>query len=159
MHNQSNSNDVQIGAKGIDTAAIANECRQAVSAKKADGTYRTANLDENKVTNPIEFRNDAEFLTFYLESLRESAFVDISDFEIEEKRPRFRKAVIGLKKTIWNLLKFYTYRLWSQQNQINGLLLSAIEGIHERQQAEIKRLNARIEQLEKQRNSPRENDD
>ena len=153
MEDKLNSEEVRIGAKGIDTAAIVDECRRAVAAKKADGAYRAANLDETKVTNPIEFRNDAEFLTFYLESLRESAFVDISDFEIEEKRPRFRKAVIGLKKTIWNLLKFYTYRLWSQQNQINGLLLSAIEGIHERQQAEIAKLKARIEQLEKQQNT------
>jgi hypothetical protein len=98
--------------------------------------------------NPLAFKNDEAFLAFYLESLRDTAFVDISDFEIEERRPRFSGLLIRLKKTIWGLLKFYTYRLWSQQNQINGLLLSAIEGIHERNQEEISQLKARVAELE-----------
>jgi hypothetical protein len=38
--------------------------------------------------------------------------------------------------------------MWSQQNQINGLLLSGIEGIHERQQEEISKLEKRISELE-----------
>ena len=42
--------------------------------------------------------------------------------EIYERRARFTKPLVVLKRAIWKLLKFYTYRLWSQQNQVNGLL-------------------------------------
>jgi len=140
---------VQIGADGIDTGAVIREAEEAVARKREDGTYSAAGLDGREPVNPLAFKDDEAFLAFYLESLRDTAFVDISDFEIEERRPRFSKLLIRLKKTIWSLLKFYTYRLWSQQNQINGMLLSAIEGIHERNQEDIGKLEARIAELEK----------
>lgn len=140
---------VQIGAEGIDTEAVIREAEEAVARKREDGTYSAAGLDGKEPVNPLAFKNDEAFLAFYLESLRDTAFVDISDFDIEERRPRFSKLLIRLKKTIWSLLKFYTYRLWSQQNQINGMLLSAIEGIHERDQEDICKLEARIAELEK----------
>jgi len=141
---------VSIGADGVDSDSIIQKAEAAVEAKRANGTYESAGLDLNQPVNPLEFKNDDEFLAFYLESLRETAFVDISDFEIEEKRARFRGVFVRLKRTIWSLLKFYTYRLWSQQNQINGLLLSGIEGLHERHRTEIERLEKRIAELEKQ---------
>ena len=137
---------VTIGADGVDTDKIIREA-EAECKRKAD-IYSRAGLGIDKSVNPLEFKNDDEFLSFYLESLRETVFVDISDFEIEEKRARFRGFFIKLKKSIWSLLKFYTYRMWSQQNQINGLLLSGIEGIHERQQEEIRKLEKRISELE-----------
>jgi len=46
------------------------------------------------------------------------------------------------------MLRFYTFRLWSQQNQINGLLLAAIEGIHDQKNERIAALEARINALE-----------
>jgi hypothetical protein len=141
--------DITIGASDVDTDAIIKEARDAVARKREDGTYDAAGLDGKKRINPLEFKNDDKFLSFYLESLREAAFVDISDFEIEEKRSRFKGVFLRLKRVIWSLLKFYTYRLWSQQNQVNGLLLSGIEGIHERHQEQVSSLEKRIEELEK----------
>ena len=149
------SNDaVQIGATGVDTEAIVREAEATVARKREDGTYSAAGLDGKQPVNPLVFKNDEAFLAFYLESLRDTAFVDISDFEIEERRPRFNRLLIRLKRSIWGLLKFYTYRLWSQQNQINGLLLSAIEGIHERNQEEISQLKARLAELDPIRKGP-----
>ena len=142
-----NDETVKIGATGVDTEAILQAAKDAVARKREDGVYRTAGLDRARTASPLEFKTDEAFLQFYLESLREAAFVDINDFEIEERR-RFSGIFVRLKKTIWGLLKFYTYRLWSQQNQVNGLLLSAIEGIHERHQEQIKQLEARIAELE-----------
>ena len=146
------NNDITIGALGIDTDAIIKEARDAVARKRKDGTYNAAGLDGKKRINPLEFKNDDKFLSFYLENLRETAFVDISDFEIEEKRLRFKGFFLRLKRGIWSLLKFYTYRLWSQQNQVNGLLLSGIEGIHERHQEQVRSLENKIEELEKKIN-------
>jgi hypothetical protein len=76
-------------------------------------------------------------------------FVDISDFEIRERRRFFATMLIRFKKVIWSLLKFYTYRLWSQQNQINGLIVTAIEGLDEKYAAKIKQLEERAAKLEK----------
>jgi hypothetical protein len=141
---------VTIGASGVDTAKVISDAEKAVAAKITNGSYASVGLTLDKRINPLEFKNDEDFLAFYLESLHDTAFVDISDFEIEEKRARFRAFFLRLKKGIWGLLKFYTYRLWSQQNQVNGLLLSAIEGLHERHRSEIERLEKRITELEEQ---------
>ena len=138
----------KIGAAGVDTDAILQDAENTVARKQADGTYTAAGLNTEKSFDPIQFRNDEAFLAFFLESLRETAFVDISDFRIEEKRRGLGRLLVLLKKVIWNLLKFYTYRLWSQQNEVNGLLLSAIEGIHDRHQEQVQALEARIAMLE-----------
>lgn len=139
---------IKITAPGIDTKTVISDIYASVKQKTDAGVYQTAGLGEDKLHAPFAFRDNAEFLSFYLESLRENAFVDISDYEITEKRSRFRTLLIGIKKAIWSLLRFYTYRLWSQQNQINGLLLAAAEGIHEQQNEKIAALEARIKALE-----------
>jgi hypothetical protein len=46
-------------------------------------------------------------------------------------------------------LKFYTYRLWSQQNTVNGLVVTGVEALDEKYQDKLKRLEARIAELEK----------
>jgi ABC-type phosphate transport system substrate-binding protein len=146
------SNDVTIGADGIDADAVIESARAAVAGKRSAGIYVSMGLAENDgKTSAMDADSDDEFVASFLENLREAVFVDISDFEIEEKRHRFRGFFLKLKKGIWNLLKFYTYRLWSQQNQVNGLLLSSVESVFERQQAEIKRLEERIAELEKRK--------
>ena len=76
-------------------------------------------------------------------------FVVISDFDIRERRPLLAPLLIKLKKVIWGLLKFYTYRLWSQQNQVNGLLVTALEGLDEKYSARVKELQDRLDKLEK----------
>ena len=75
-------------------------------------------------------------------------FIDINDFEIYERRARLAKPLVILKKYIWKLLKFYTYRLWSQQNQVNGLLLAAVENIEEHYRSKIDALEKRVTELE-----------
>ncbi len=141
---------VTIGAEGIDNAALIRDAEAAVARKREDGTYQKAKLDGKWPIAPLALKDDDVLLDIFLESLREAAFVDINDFEIEEKRPRFSKTLVRMKKTIWGMLKFYTYHLWSQQNQINGLLLAAVEGIHEKNQEHVRQLEARIEALEKE---------
>ena len=80
--------------------------------------------------------------------LRRAAAVDINDFEIRERR-RPARLLVALKTLLWRLLKFYTYRLWSQQNQVNGLVITALEGVEEQSAARIAALEKRIVELEK----------
>lgn len=138
-----------IGAAGIDVDAIVADIQAAVDRKIADGTFADAAIARAERTNLINLREGEDFVTFYLTCLRHSVFVDISDFEIREQRHFLAKPLIALKKTIWKLLKFYTYRLWSQQNQVNGLLMTATEAVEDKSSRQIAALEARIAELEK----------
>ncbi len=140
---------INIAAPGIDTDAVIQNIHATVRQKTESGCYQSAGLGDQARLAPLEFKDNAAFLAFYLENLRENAFVDIADFAIVEKRPRFTRLLIKVKQTIWSVLRFYTYRLWSQQNQINGMLLAAIEGVHDQQNEKINALEARISTLEK----------
>lgn len=144
-------NVFEIGAPGLDVSRIVEEIRAEVARKMEQGVYADARIARAERTNLANLRNEEQFLGFYLQCLRDAVFVDISDFEIRERRRFLAPLLIRIKKLIWTLLKFYTYRLWSQQNQVNGLLVTAVEGLDEKTTAKVRELEARIEQLEKQR--------
>ena len=140
---------IEINAPGVDTEAIVREIRETVERKSREGVYTDARVARAERTNLINLRNEEGFLAFYLTALREAAFVDINDFDIRERRARFAPLLVRLKKTIWNLLKFYTFRMWSQQNTVNGLFVTGLESMHEQTSERIKQLEARIAELEK----------
>jgi len=139
----------KIGAAGVDTASIVAGIRESVERKRAEGVYDDALIARAERSNLKNLKNDDQFLGFYLRCLRDAVFVDISDFEIRERRKRFRGLLVKMKHAIWSLLKFYTYRLWSQQNQVNGLLVTAIEGVDEKHEERIRKLEERIAELER----------
>jgi len=140
---------IEINAPGLDTEAIVREIRETVERKSREGVYTDARIARAERTNLINLRNEEGFLSFYLTALREAAFVDMNDFDIRERRARFAPLLVRLKKTIWNLLKFYTFRMWSQQNTVNGLFVTGLESMHEQTSERIKQLEARIAELEK----------
>jgi hypothetical protein len=137
-----------INAPGVDVSRIVEEVKTSVAEKRASGFYADARTAIAERTNLANLKNEDEFLSFYLECLRDAVFVDINDFEIVERRGTLSGLFIALKKVIWKLLKFYTYRLWSQQNQVNALLLSAMEAQESRNREKIKELEERIAKLE-----------
>ena len=138
-----------IGAEGIDAQALVEQIRAAVNEKREKGLYNDPRIARAERSNLNQLKDDDDFLAFYLDCLKDAAFVDISDFEIVERRARCSGLLIGLKRTIWKLLKFYTYRLWSQQNQVNGLLLSAVENMESTHREKIAELETRIAELER----------
>ncbi len=145
---------VEINAPGVDVAKIMAEIEEAVARKAANGAYADARIARAERTNLLNLRNDEEFLAFYLRSLREAAFVDINDFDIRERRSALAPLLVALKKVIWKLLKFYTYRLWSQQNTVNGLLVTGVESLEEQYRDRFARLESRVAELEKQVRGP-----
>ena len=141
-------------APGVDVEKLVREIQETVDRKAAEGVYADARIARAERANLVNFRNDDEFLAFYLTSLREASAVDINDFEIRERRAgALAPFLVKLKKVIWGLLKFYTYRLWSQQNTVNGLLVTGLESLHEKYDEKIKRLEARIAELEARQQS------
>ena len=143
-----NDSIFKIGASGINAAGIVEKIRASVAEKMQMGYYTDACVARAERTNMESIKDEDSFLTFYLECLRDTVFIDIGDFEIFERRIRFSRLFISLKRIIWKLLKFYTYRLWSQQNQVNGGLLAAIECVVAGHRDKIDNLESRIAKLE-----------
>ena len=139
---------IHIGAEGLDVAAIVEQIRTRVAERRARGEYDEAAVARAERFNLANLQDDAQFLERYLACLRQAVQIDINDFEIVERRARLAPLLKRLKKTIWGLLRFYTFRLWSQQNQVNGMLLAATEIIATRDQGRIDALEARIHELE-----------
>ena len=144
----SKDSSFQIGADGVDVDALMAGIRESVTRKMESGVYRDVRVALAEKSNLVNIKDDASFLKFYLECLRNAIFIDISDFEIQERRRFGSGLLVILKKGIWALLKFYTYRLWSQQNQVNGLLLTAIEGLDDKYRNRIRDLEARLAAVE-----------
>jgi hypothetical protein len=140
---------LSIGAPGLDVDRLVADLQATADRKMQDGVYADARVARAEKTNLVHLRGSDDFITFYLTCLRDAVFVDISDFEIRERRRLFSPLLVALKKTIWSLLKFYTYRLWSQQNQVNGLIITALEGLEEQSAARIAVLEKRIAELER----------
>ena len=138
----------EIGAPGVSVEKIMEEIRATVARKMEEGAYTDAAVARAERANLANIQGDEAFFNLYIECLRDAVFVDINDFEILERRRAAGPLLVLLKRTIWKLLKFYTYRLWSQQNQINGLLLSAAEEIDTRYRERIRDLEARVKRLE-----------
>jgi hypothetical protein len=139
---------LEIGAEGVDTAKVVADLQAAVDEKIRAGVYADARVARVERVNLVGAAHDGAFLEYYLRCLRDAVDVDINDFEIRERRARFAPFLIRLKKSVWGLLKFYTYRLWSQQNQVNGMLATAMEGLDEQYRERIARLEARVKELE-----------
>ncbi|MGI5869786.1 MAG: hypothetical protein ACOX9C_10145 [Kiritimatiellia bacterium] len=139
---------ISIGADGIDVGAVVADIQAEVARKRAAGAYDEARVARAERNNLLTLKDDESFMEQYLLCLRQIVAVDINDFEIIEKRGRFAPLLVRVKKTIWKLLKFYTFRLWSQQNQTNALLLAAVEIMETRHRREIAALRERIAKLE-----------
>jgi hypothetical protein len=140
---------LSVGAPGYAVDRLVADLQATVDRKVRDGVYADARVARAEKTNLVHLRGSDDFLTFYLTCLRDAVFVDISDFEIRERRRFFGPLLVAFKQVVWKLLKFYTYRLWSQQNQVNGLVITALEGMEEQSAARIAALEKRLVELEK----------
>ncbi|MGI6088218.1 MAG: hypothetical protein ACOYCD_09830 [Kiritimatiellia bacterium] len=140
--------DLEILTEGVDAERIVRELREVVARKTAAGAYRDLRIAQAERHNLQNLRDDEKFLQFYLECLHEAACVDINDFEIQERRRCGAGLLVLFKKAIWQLLKFYTYRLWSQQNQVNGLLVTALESLDEKYRARLTALERQLAALQ-----------
>jgi len=138
----------EIGADGLNVEKIVSEIQASVAEKMKNGSCVDPRIARAERANIANLKDEDNFLGFYLECLRDTVAVDINDFEIHERRAAFSSFFIAFKKTVWKLLKFYTYRLWSQQNQTNVLLLSAVENLENSYRNKIKKLEDRISTLE-----------
>jgi hypothetical protein len=141
----------EIGADGVDVERIVREIQQEVDEKIARGIYPDPAIARAERHNLKHLQSQDAFMDYYMNCLRQAAYIDINDFEIRERRGGpLAPLLIALKKVIWKLLVFYTYRLWSQQIQVNGLLVAAVDGMDRKNIRRIQQLEQRVAELETQ---------
>lgn len=149
MNEQPEQMNVEVGAEGVDVSALVAEIRAEVSRKRQEGVYADARIARAERHNLMYMADSEELLRFYLNCLRDGVHVDINDFEIEDRRKGFAgRALVKFKTTLWKALKFYTFRLWHQQNQINALMVTAVESSFQQYEKKIAELEARLAALE-----------
>ncbi len=142
------SEPFEIRADGVDVQAIMEEIRRTVERKRAEGVYDDDRIARAERMNFQELKDEDSFFDFYMSSLHHVHLVDINDFPIRTHRGIFGKPIVLLKKTIWKLLRFYTYRMFSQQNQINGQVINALDGLNRKLNRRTAEIEARIARLE-----------
>ncbi len=128
---------------------VKKEIEKRVREKKESGIYEKYNLARINTLELQDIENESDFLDYYLKAIKSTWAIDINDWEIINKGGVFGKAVVILKKIIWKLLKFYTYRLWSQQREFNAQISNTVNAIHSKYEKEINELKKEIETLKK----------
>lgn len=139
---------IKIGADGIDVEDIVRQIRERADARRESGEFDQEELARAERFNLFAVKDDTDLFDRYIRCVGLMAVVNMNDFEIVEHRARFAPILKKFKKAIWSVLKFYTYRLWSQQNQINGLFTGAIDLVSQRDSEQLKKMQSRIDDLE-----------
>lgn len=141
----------KIDTSGVDAEEVVAEVRRRVEAKRAAGVYGRRDPAAAALPQTAAPATGEEVLDYYLNHLPDAAEIDITDFEIESKTPFFGRPVVWLKKIIWKLLKFYTFRLFSQQKDYNARVAVVLQELD-------RRYSRRLEALEKKLESQSEPD-
>jgi len=89
-------------------------------------------LDTIRELDIKALKDNTEVLSRVIAHMRESAVIDIGDFEIVNTGGPFGRLEVLVKKTIWKLLRFYTYRMFSQQRAFNMQVVAVLEAMWRR---------------------------
>lgn len=111
---------------------IMQEVKRRVEEKRKAGVYDRYNLDGLATKDIEQLQTEKDFLNYYLELIQHTCDINIGDFEIPSKGGIFGKPIAKLKRFIWIILRFYTYRLWSQQKEFNFQLVNTIMSLNKR---------------------------
>ena len=134
----------RITGDAINVTEIMEKLKQRVKEKREAGLYDKYNLSKASRLGIDEIQSEEEFLEYYLKLIEETADVDISDFEIVSKGGLQGRFIVGVKTIIWKLLKFYTYRLFSQQKEFNAQAVNTIMSLNKK----IDKLSEKISKTE-----------
>lgn len=134
----------EIKTPGIDVEAIMGRIRERVEEKRRSGIYDRYNLCAATALEMDNLRSDEAYLDYYLKTIWRAADVDLGDFEIYSKTFLVGRPVVYLKKIIWKLLKFYTFRLFSQQKDFNARMASIAQGLDAKYERRLAALEEKI---------------
>jgi hypothetical protein len=134
-------NDIfEIGADGVDVKRVMRDIEERVARKKRAGVYDRYDLSRIASLELKNVKSEADFLDYSLKVIQQTWDIDIGDFSIYSKGGLLGKPFVLLKKTIWKLLKFYTYRLFSQQKEFNCQITNAITSLNRKLDSELTKI-------------------
>jgi hypothetical protein len=135
----SSQDTFSINLDNLDVEQIVRAVKQRVEKKRAAGVYKKYNLVGITRLEIAQAKSEEDFLRYHLKSLRKSWEIDIGDFEIPSKGGLLGCPAVWLKKLIWHLLRFYTFRMFTQQRDFNLQVVNTLQS-----------LNAKIDKLSEQ---------
>ena len=130
----------EIGADGVDVKQIMKEIEERVARKKEQGVYDRYDLSKIAALELSNVKSEADFLKYSLRVIQQTWDIDLGDFPIYSKGGVLGKPAVLLKKMIWKLLKFHTFRLFSQQKEFNCQVVNAICSLNKKMDEEIAEL-------------------
>ncbi len=139
---------IKIGAEGLDAEDIVRQIRERTEERRRNGEFDLNAIARAERFNLANVTDDDDFFDRYIDCLGVVFNVDINDYEIIERRSFITPLLKRFKKFIWNILKFYTYHLWSQQNQVNQAFHSGLKLITDHEKGQIDKLQKRVDELE-----------
>lgn len=132
----------------IDLKSLENNINEKIKLRQEQGVYDHYDLSKVMHYKLLSTVNVKERLNEYLKAVRRSWAIDINDFEICVKHKGFKGLLeLFLKKIIWKMLKFYTYRLFIQQREFNFQIANTIILIKEEYEKKISELENDLELL------------
>jgi len=134
-------------APALDAEALVGRIRDRVEEKRRSGAYEGYDLEGIAALDFEKELSEEDFLRYYLQVVERLSDVNYGDFEIVPKGGPFGRLEVLLKKTIWKLLRFYTYRLFSQQREFDCQVAEALQSHYRWSRSEIDRLNGEISAL------------
>jgi len=121
-----------------------------IQERKDRGVYEHFDLSRVIAYELMDLKQHEARLTPLLKALSHSFAIDITDFNIPVKSGNRGRLELSVKKVIWKLLKFYTYRLFHQQREFNSQLNNAVHYLQLTYEREIGLLRDQIQKLEKE---------
>ena len=137
-------NTFEINTPGIDVEAIVATIRERVEEKQQAGVYDQYNISPAVALEIDNLKTNADYLNYYLDTIWRAADIDLGDFPIHSKTPVVGRPVVLLKKIIWTLMKFYTFRLFSQQKDFNVKMASIVHGLDMKYEERLAALEEKI---------------
>ena len=141
-------------SENIDVKDIMEVIRRRVREKKEAGVYDRYNLTGVTRLEIVEAKSEEDFLNYYLKVMQKSYELDIGDFEIPSKGGFLGKPAVWLKKILWKLLKFYTYRMFTQQREFNLQVLNTLKCINRKIEKQHRELMEKSDQTKEPSTKP-----
>jgi len=139
----------EIKTSGVDVEEIMKEIRGRIEEKRRSGFYDAYRIPASVATLEIDKgAKNEEFLDYYLKSIWRSADIDLGDFLICSKTFLLGRPIVWLKKFIWKLLRFYTFRLFSQQKIYNARMVNLVQMMNRKYEDRLSELEKKIEKIE-----------
>jgi len=122
----------------------------ALNVQKCLDNNEYQDYDLSKVSSYFlsSIKDRKEYIEENIKVIDTSWAIDINDFEILlKKKGIFALLEFLLKKVIWKLLKFYTFRLFSQQREFNMQMKDAVTVLYSDYQKRLAVIEASIKNL------------